>query len=144
MWSRPHPPQPATRIRSLCLSGRNSPPSRASARDPTFLWPSHGDAFGRHSPRSAGFVFPSRTPAEILDAPNGIGAPKGLVPAITKKLRDAFRIAVASPEFKSACDKIDAPVLYLDGPDYEKYVMTMMQREKLLIERLKLKELIKS
>jgi len=35
-------------------------------------------------------------------------------------------------------------VLYLDGPDYEKYVMAMMQREKLLIERLKLKELIKS
>lgn len=80
----------------------------------------------------------------VVDAPNGIGAPKGLDPAITKKLRDAFRIAVASPEFKSACDKIDAPVLYLDGPDYEKYVMAMMQREKLLIERLKLKELIKS
>jgi len=80
----------------------------------------------------------------VVDAPNGIGAPKGLDPAITKKLRDAFRIAVASPEFKSACDKIDAPVLYLDGPDYEKYVMAMMQREKRLIERLKLKELIKS
>lgn len=80
----------------------------------------------------------------VVDAPNGIGAPKGLDPAIAKKLRDAFRIAAASPEFKAACDKIDAPVLYLDGPDYEKYVMTMMQREKVLIERLKLKELIKS
>ncbi len=52
----------------------------------------------------------------VVDAPNGIGAPKGLDPAITKKLRDAFRQAVASPEFKQVVDRIDAPVLYLDGP----------------------------
>ena len=55
-----------------------------------------------------------------MDAPNGIGAPKGMDTAITKRLRDAFHIAVASPEFKQIADKIDAPVLYLDGPDYEK------------------------
>ena len=58
------------------------------------------------------------------------------------KLRDAFRVAVQSPEFKSACDLIDAPIMYLDGPAYEQYVGTMMQKEKVLIERLKLKELI--
>ena len=80
----------------------------------------------------------------VVDAPNGIGAPKGMDPAITKKLRDAFRTAVASPEFKQVADKIDAPVLYLDGPDYEKYVATMYQKETLLIDKLKLKELMKS
>ena len=58
----------------------------------------------------------------VVDAPNGIGAPKGVDPAITARLRQAFRAAVASVEFKQSCDKIDAPVLYLDGPDYEKYV----------------------
>jgi tripartite-type tricarboxylate transporter receptor subunit TctC len=79
----------------------------------------------------------------VIDAPNGIGAPKGLDPAISKKLREAFRQAVASTEFKQACDKIDAPVLYLDGEDYEKYVATVYKKETALIERLKLRELLK-
>lgn len=80
----------------------------------------------------------------VVDAPNGIGAPKGMDPAITQKLREAFRVAVASPEFKQVADKIDAPVLYLDGPDYEKYVASVYQKETVLIEKLKLRELMKS
>jgi tripartite-type tricarboxylate transporter receptor subunit TctC len=79
----------------------------------------------------------------VVDAPNGIGAPRGLEPAVAQRLRDAFRVAVASPEFRQACDHIDAPVLYLDGGDYEKYVASIYQREKLLIDKLKLKELVK-
>ena len=78
----------------------------------------------------------------VVDAPNGIGAPKGLEPAVEKTLRDAFRIAVASDEFKAVADRIDAPVMYLDGPDYQKYVQTMYDRETQLIQRLKLKELL--
>jgi tripartite-type tricarboxylate transporter receptor subunit TctC len=78
----------------------------------------------------------------VVDAPNGIGAPAGLDASVLQKLRDAFRQAVASAEFKSACDKIDAPVLYLDGPDYARYVGSVMDKEKVLIERLRLKELI--
>ncbi len=78
----------------------------------------------------------------VADAPNGIGAPKGLDPAVLAKLRAAFRTAAASPEFTAACDKIDAPLMYLDGPDYEKYVAQTVQREKVLIERLKLRELL--
>ena len=78
----------------------------------------------------------------VVDAPNGIGAPRGLDPAVEKKLRDAFRFAVNSSEFKAVADKIDAPVMYLDGPDYQKYVQVMYDRETQLIERLKLKELL--
>ena len=80
----------------------------------------------------------------VVDAPNGIGAPSGLDPAVLTKLREAFRIATASAEFKAACDKIDAPVLYLSGPDYEKYVLATVQKEKVLIEKLKLRDLIKA
>ncbi|MBS0294130.1 MAG: tripartite tricarboxylate transporter substrate binding protein [Proteobacteria bacterium] len=79
----------------------------------------------------------------VVDAPNGIGAPKGLDPAVLAKLRDAFRQAVASPEFKAVADKLDAPVLYLDGPDYEQYVNAVYQKETVLIDRLKLRELMK-
>ena len=78
----------------------------------------------------------------VVDAPNGIGAPKGLEPAVEKRLREAFKVAAASPEFAAACAKIDAPLMYLDGPDYEKYMAQQVQKEKLLIERLKLRELL--
>ncbi len=78
----------------------------------------------------------------VVDAPNGIGAPKGVDPAVLAKLREAFKAAVLSPEFIAACDKIDAPVMYLDGPDYEKYVAATYRKEAQLIERLKLKELM--
>ena len=58
------------------------------------------------------------------------------------RLREAFRVATASPEFTAACERIDAPVMYLDGPDYQKYVSTVVDKERVLIERLKLKELL--
>lgn len=80
----------------------------------------------------------------VVDAPNGIGAPKGLEPSIALRLRQAFRVAVASDEFKQSCEKIDAPVLYLDGPDYENYVGQIYKKEAVLIEKLNLKELLKS
>ncbi|HEU0200735.1 MAG TPA: tripartite tricarboxylate transporter substrate binding protein [Burkholderiaceae bacterium] len=78
----------------------------------------------------------------VVDAPNGVAAPKGIEPAVAAKLREAFKVATASPEFVAACEKIDAPVMYLDGPDYAQYVAQMVQKEARLIERLKLKELI--
>lgn len=78
----------------------------------------------------------------IVDAPNGIGAPRGLDPAIESRLRQAFKAAAASPEFTAACAKIDAPLMYLDGPDYAQYVAATFRKEARLIERLKLKELL--
>ena len=78
----------------------------------------------------------------VVDAPNGVGAPRGLAPEIEMRLREAFRVATASPEFAAACARIDAPVVYLDGPDYEKYASAVYKKEAQLIERLKLKELM--
>jgi len=78
----------------------------------------------------------------VVDAPNGVAAPKGIEPAIEKRLRDAFKVAAASPEFTSACAKIDAPLMYLDGPDYAAYIAATYKKETLLIERLRLRELM--
>jgi tripartite-type tricarboxylate transporter receptor subunit TctC len=78
----------------------------------------------------------------VVDAPNGVGAPKGLPPEVASRLRAAFKAAAASPEFTEACARIDAPVLYLDGPEYAQYARTVYDRETQLIERLKLKELL--
>ena len=78
----------------------------------------------------------------VVDAPNGIGAPAGLPVAVEKKLHDAFRQAIASEEFKAVAARIDAPLMYLDGPDYKRYVAEVYKRDTALIERLKLKELL--
>jgi len=78
----------------------------------------------------------------VVEAPNGIGAPAGLPPAVEKRLRDAFRNAIASAEFRTVCDSIDSPVMYLDGPAYRKYVQDVYKQETGLIQRLNLKELM--
>lgn len=78
----------------------------------------------------------------VVDAPNGVGAPAGLDPAVTARLREAFKVAVASDEFQAACAKIDAPVMYLDGPQYQEYAAGVFRRETSLIERLNLREMM--
>jgi len=78
----------------------------------------------------------------VVEAPNGIGAPKGLDPAVELKLREAFRTAVQSDVFKQVAGRIDAPVMYLDGPDYKAYVASVYRQETDLIARLKLKDLL--
>lgn len=78
----------------------------------------------------------------VVDAPNGVGAPKGLDPAVEARLREAFRQATASDEFATACAKIDVPVMYLDGPDYEKFALATYRKETDLIERLKLRSMV--
>ncbi len=78
----------------------------------------------------------------VVDAPNGVGAPKGIDPAIEKRLRDAFKAAAASPDFVAACAKIDAPLMYLDGPDYAAYIAATYKKETQLIEKLNLRELM--
>ena len=79
----------------------------------------------------------------VVEAPNGIGAPRGLPNAIEKRLRDAFRTAIASDDFRKVADSIDAPVMYLDGPDYLKYVQGVYRQETDLIQKLNLKELMR-
>ena len=78
----------------------------------------------------------------VVEAPNGIGAPRGLPPAVEMRLRDAFRVAVNSDEFKKVADSIDAPVMYQDGPDYLRYVQSVYRQETDLIQKLNLKELM--
>jgi tripartite-type tricarboxylate transporter receptor subunit TctC len=78
----------------------------------------------------------------IVEAPNGIGAPANLPLGVESKLRNAFRFAINSDEFKAVAARIDSPVMYLDGPEYKKYVAQVYQQETQLIEKLKLKDLL--
>ena len=78
----------------------------------------------------------------VVEAPNGIGAPAGLPPDVEKRLRDAFRVAVQSDDFRKVAESIDAPVMYQDGPDYRTYVQSVYRQETELIRKLNLKEMM--
>jgi tripartite-type tricarboxylate transporter receptor subunit TctC len=52
---------------------------------------------------------------------SGFFAPRAAPPAAIKALREASKKAVESPEFKSAMEKMETPIYYLDGPDFQKY-----------------------
>lgn len=69
--------------------------------------------------------------------------PRGLPPAITARLREAFRKAALGAEHSEACNRLDMVVMYLDGENYRKFVLENYEEETAIIKRLKLKELLK-
>jgi tripartite-type tricarboxylate transporter receptor subunit TctC len=51
----------------------------------------------------------------------GMFAPKGTPEPIMKKLRDTVRAAMQDPDFKTAMDKMETPIAYLDAPEFQKF-----------------------
>lgn len=52
---------------------------------------------------------------------SGFFAPAATPPAVLKTLREATAKAVQAPEFKAGMEKMDTPIYYLDGPDFQKF-----------------------
>lgn len=72
----------------------------------------------------------------ISDSPFGIGAPKGMDPALTKRLHDAFRKTLEDPAVLAAFEKYDQSVIYMNTADYTKFIADQYVKEKVIIERL--------
>lgn len=72
----------------------------------------------------------------ISESPFGIGAPKGLDPAITRRLHDAFRRTLEDPAVLATFEKFDQSVIYMGTAEYEKFIRDQFEKEKVLIERL--------
>ena len=51
----------------------------------------------------------------------GVFAPKGTPEPVLAKLREAARVAVADPEFKSAMDKLETPITFKQGAEFQKF-----------------------
>jgi tripartite-type tricarboxylate transporter receptor subunit TctC len=51
----------------------------------------------------------------------GMFAPRGTPEPIMKKLRDTVRAAVQDADFKTAMDKMETPIAYLDAPEFQKF-----------------------
>jgi tripartite-type tricarboxylate transporter receptor subunit TctC len=51
----------------------------------------------------------------------GLFAPKGTPGPVLAKLRDTVRAAVQDPDFKAAMDKLETPVAFKQGDDFQKF-----------------------
>ena len=51
----------------------------------------------------------------------GLFAPKGTPEPVLAKLREAARAGVADPDFKSAMDKLETPVAFKQGEEFQKF-----------------------
>ena len=71
-----------------------------------------------------------------FDSPYGVVGPKGLDPAIVKKLHDAFKLAYDDPRVIETYDKFDFVRRYMSTADYEKFVHKLAADERAAMERL--------
>ncbi len=51
----------------------------------------------------------------------GVFAPRGTPQPVLRKLRDTTRQAVNDPEFKTAMEKLQTPIAYMDAPEFQKF-----------------------
>lgn len=69
----------------------------------------------------------------VFDSPFGIGGPKGMDPAIVKKLHDAFKAAFDDPGVLELFKKYDMSVRYLSSADYAKAAADFIESEKVAL-----------
>ena len=67
---------------------------------------------------------------------SGVFVPAATPAPVAARLRDAVREVANSAEFKSAMQKVETPVYYLDAPDFQKYWERDAARLKLALERI--------
>jgi tripartite-type tricarboxylate transporter receptor subunit TctC len=59
---------------------------------------------------------------------SGLFIPSGTPEAIAQKLRGAARVAAQDAKVREIIQNTGSPVVYLDSPDFEKYVQTDARR----------------
>ncbi len=72
----------------------------------------------------------------VSDSPFGIGAPKGMDPALTLRLHDAFKKTLEDPAVLASFEKYDQSVIYMNTADYTQFARDNYVKEKAVIERL--------
>lgn len=72
----------------------------------------------------------------LADSPFGIGGPRGMDPAVTRRLHDGFRKTLEDPAVLATFEKYDQSVIYMGSADYEKYIREQYVKEKEIIEKL--------
>jgi tripartite-type tricarboxylate transporter receptor subunit TctC len=71
-----------------------------------------------------------------FDSPFGLAGPKGIDPAIVKKLHDAFRKAYDDPKVIELFDRFDFTRRYMSTEDYAAFVPKLAADEKAALEKI--------
>ena len=72
----------------------------------------------------------------VSDSPFGIGAPKGMDPALTQRLHDAFKKTLEDPLVLASFEKYDQSVIYMNTAEYTQFAKDNFVKEKAVIERI--------
>jgi tripartite-type tricarboxylate transporter receptor subunit TctC len=72
----------------------------------------------------------------VSDSPFGIGAPKGMDPALTQRLHDAFKKTLEDPAVLNTFEKYDQSVIYMNTAEYTQFARDNYLKEKAVIERI--------
>ncbi len=75
----------------------------------------------------------------VSNSPYGLAGPKGMDPAVTRALHDAFKKALDDPEYLKTLEKFDQEVYYLNSEDYAAVAKKTFEEERVAIQRLGLK-----
>ncbi len=71
----------------------------------------------------------------VSDSPFGIGGPRGMDPAIVRKLQDAVKKTLSDPAVLAAFEKYDQPVIYMDSEAYTNFILARYVKAMRTIER---------
>ena len=72
----------------------------------------------------------------ILDSPFGLAGPKGMDPAVVKKLHDAFKAALDDPKVAELMAKYDYPKRYMSTADYAKFAKQQYDEQRAVVDQL--------
>ena len=72
----------------------------------------------------------------VSTSPYGLAGPKGMDPAVTKTLHDAFKKAMEEPRHLELLEQLDQDAWYRSGDDYARWARETFMNDKVLIERL--------
>ena len=72
----------------------------------------------------------------VQASPYGIGAPKGMDPALVKRIHDAFQQAMEMPSHVDVLGKYDQQLMHMSPQEYSKFAEETFRREKALVDKL--------
>ena len=72
----------------------------------------------------------------VSTSPYGLAGPKGMDPAVVRKLHDAFKKAMDDPRHVEVLRQLNQDAWYRSGADYAQWVREAYAKDKVLIDRL--------
>ncbi len=75
----------------------------------------------------------------VSASPYGFAGPKGMDPAVVRRLHDAFKQALYDPAHLQVLERLDMQPFYMDSADYTAFARRLWQEEGEMIRRLGLR-----